>query len=95
MTHDFKWRHFRGEIILRAVRWYCRHGVSYRDLEETLEERGVEVDRTTIYRWVQAYAPRSKGACGGIAGCAASRDPGARDAAASLSLSSALSRVTL
>ncbi len=57
MTHDFKWRHFRGEIILWAVRWYCRYGVSYRDLGEMLEERGVAVDHTTIYRWVQAYAP--------------------------------------
>ena len=57
MTHDFKWRHFRGEIILWAVRWICRYGVSYRDLEEMLEERGVSVDHTTIYRWVQAYAP--------------------------------------
>lgn len=41
MTHDFNWRHFRGEIILWAVRWYCRYGVSYRALEEMLEERGV------------------------------------------------------
>ena len=57
MTHDFKWRHFRGEIILRAVRWYCRYGVSYRDLEEMLEERGVEADRATVHRWVQTYAP--------------------------------------
>ncbi len=57
MIHGFKWRHFRGEIILWAVRWYCRYGVSYRDLEEMLEERGVAVDHTTIYRWVQACAP--------------------------------------
>ena len=57
MHRDFKWRHFRGEIILWAVRWYCRYGVSYRDLEEMLAERGVTVDHTTIYRWVQAYAP--------------------------------------
>ncbi len=57
MIHGFKWRHFRGEIIPWAVRWYCRYGVSYRDLEEMLEERGVAVDHTTIYRWVQAYAP--------------------------------------
>ena len=57
MTHDFKWRHFRGEIILWAVRWYCRYGVSHRDLEEMLEERGVSVDHTTIHRWVQAFAP--------------------------------------
>lgn len=53
----FEWRHFAGEVILWAERWYCRYGVSYRDLEEVLEERGVEVDHTTLYRWVQRYAP--------------------------------------
>jgi len=53
---DFKWRHFRGDIILWAVRWYCKYGISYRNLEEMLEERGVDVDHTTCYRWVQHYA---------------------------------------
>lgn len=55
--NDFKWRHFQGEIILQCVRWYCKYGISYRDLEEMMEERGVDVDHTTIYRWVQHYAP--------------------------------------
>jgi len=55
--NDFKWRHFQGEIILQCVRWYCKYGLSYRDLEEMMEERGVDVDHTTIYRWVQHYAP--------------------------------------
>jgi len=55
--NDFKWRHFQGEIILHCVRWYCKYGISYRDLEEMMEERGVDVDHTTIYRWVQHYAP--------------------------------------
>jgi len=54
---DFKWRHFRGDIILGCVRWYCKYGISYRDLEEMMEERGLEVDHTTLYRWVQHYAP--------------------------------------
>jgi len=54
---DFKWRHFRGELILGCVRWYCKYGISYRDLEEMMLERGMEVDHTTIYRWVQHYAP--------------------------------------
>lgn len=54
---DFKWRHYRGEIILGCVRWYCKYGISYRDLEEMMQERGAEVDHTTIYRWVQHYAP--------------------------------------
>ena len=54
---DFKGRHFEGEIVLWAVRWCCRYGVSYRDLEQMLGERGVSVDDSTIYRWVQRYAP--------------------------------------
>ena len=55
--NDFKGRHFRGEIVLWAVRWYCRYAVSYRDLEAMMTERGVAVDHTTIYRWVQRFAP--------------------------------------
>jgi hypothetical protein len=54
---DFKGRHFEGEIVLWAVRWYCRYGVSYRDLEQMMDERGVSVDHSTIFRWVQKYAP--------------------------------------
>jgi IS6 family transposase len=54
---DFKGRHFKGEIVLWAVRPYCRYGVSYRDLEQMMGERGVSVDHSTIYRWVQKYAP--------------------------------------
>ena len=54
---DFKERHFGGEIVLWAVRWYCRYGISYRDLEQMMAERGVSVDHSTIYRWVQRYAP--------------------------------------
>ncbi len=53
---DFKWRHYQGEIILWAVRWYCCYG-SYRDLEEMMKERGTDVDHSTIYRWAQRYAP--------------------------------------
>ena len=54
---EFKWRQFEGEIILWAVRWYCRYGISYRDLEQMMGERGVPVDHSTIYRWVQRFAP--------------------------------------
>ncbi|WP_199235339.1 ATP-binding cassette domain-containing protein, partial [Azospirillum sp. TSA6c] len=54
---DFKGRHFEGEIVLRAVRWYCRYGISYRDPEQMMAERGVTVDHSTIYRWVHKYAP--------------------------------------
>jgi transposase len=54
---DFKWRHFEGEIILWAVHWYCRYGISYRDLEQMMGERDVPVDHSTIYCWIQRYAP--------------------------------------
>ena len=55
--HPFKWRHFEAEIILLCLRWYLRYSLSYRDLEEMMLERGLHVDHTTIYRWVQHYAP--------------------------------------
>jgi transposase, IS6 family len=48
----FKWRHFEGPIILLCVRWYLRYCLSYRDLEEMMAERGLNLDHTTIYRWV-------------------------------------------
>jgi len=48
---------FPPEVILLAVRWYLRYGLSYRDVEELLAERGIEVDHVTIYRWVQRFAP--------------------------------------
>ena len=53
----FKGRHFADEILLWAVRWYCRYGVSDRDLEHMMTEHGVAVDHTTIYRRVQTYSP--------------------------------------
>jgi transposase-like protein len=53
----FKRRRFPAEIILLCVRWYCRYGISYRDLEEMMAERGVAVDHVTLYRWIQRYAP--------------------------------------
>jgi transposase-like protein len=65
--HPFKWRHFEAEIILVCVRWYLRYALSYRDLEELMQERGLSVDHTTIYRWVQRYAPeRCRNALGRI-----------------------------
>ena len=56
--NQFKWRHLKGELILWAVRWYCKYGISYRELADMLTERGVKVDHTTIFRWVQRYAPQ-------------------------------------
>ena len=48
---------FPAEVIVVAVRWYLRYNLSYRDVEELLVERGVEVDHVTIYRWVQRFTP--------------------------------------
>jgi transposase-like protein len=53
----FKRRRFPVEIILLCVRWYCKYGISYRDLAEMMSERGVSVSPSTIFRWVQRYAP--------------------------------------
>ena len=49
-TNLFKWRHYESEIILLCVRWYLRNALSYHDLEEMMNERGLSVDHTTIYR---------------------------------------------
>ena len=48
---------FSAEVIMVAVRWYLRYGLSYRDVEELLAERGIEVDHVTVYRWVQRFTP--------------------------------------
>jgi IS6 family transposase len=48
---------FPVEVVTVAVRWYLRYGLSYRDIEELLAERGFEVDHVTVYRWVQRFAP--------------------------------------
>ena len=53
----FKRRRFPVDIILVCVRWYCKYGISYRDLAEMMQERGVDVDPSTIMRWVHRYAP--------------------------------------
>ena len=52
----FKGRQFAAEVILWAVRWYLMFPISYRDLALMLQDRGVAVDHTTIFRWIQAYA---------------------------------------
>src|SRR5499427_8306510 len=48
---------FPPEVIVVAIRWYLRFTLSYRDVEELLAERGVEVDHVTVFRWVQRFAP--------------------------------------
>ena len=47
-SSPFKWRHYAPEIILLCVRWYCRYALSYRDLEEIMQERGLAVDHCTV-----------------------------------------------
>ncbi len=63
--NPFKGRHFQRDIILWAVRWYCKYGISYRELQEMLAERGVNVDHSTIYRWVQRLRLKWKNGCAG------------------------------
>src|SRR5829696_2027093 len=53
---SFKGRQFTAEVILWAVRWYLMFPISYRDLALMLQDRGVSIDHTTIFRWIQAYA---------------------------------------
>jgi transposase-like protein len=55
---DFKGRHTPKAIILQLVRWYVSYALSYRDLEEMSKERGIEVDHSTIQRWVMHFAPQ-------------------------------------
>ena len=58
----FKYRHYQADILL-CLRWYLRYSLSYRDVEEMMAERGLSVDHTTIYRWVQRYAPMLEKRC--------------------------------
>ena len=53
-THPllFKWRHFEAEIILLSIRWYLSYRLSFRDLVEIMDERGLKIAHTTIFRWV-------------------------------------------
>jgi putative transposase len=55
---DFKGHRFEKDIILVCVRWYVAYPLSYRNLEEMMAERGVQVDHTNIYRWVQKFVPQ-------------------------------------
>ena len=63
--NPIKGRHFEYHIILWAVRWYCKYGISYRELQEMLAERRINADHTTIYRRVQRYALEMESGCAG------------------------------
>ena len=54
---NFKGKHFPKDIILMCIRWYCSYSLSYREIEELMLERGVQVDHATLNRWVVEYAP--------------------------------------
>ena len=56
-SNPFKRHRFPAEIILLAVRWYCRYPLSYRDVRDLLSERGIDVDPATINRWVVKFGP--------------------------------------
>lgn len=53
----FKWKHYQPEMILLTVRRYLRYNLSFRDLVEMMEERGLSIAHTTIMRWVHQYGP--------------------------------------
>jgi putative transposase len=55
---SFKGVHFVKDIILTCVRWYVAYPLSYRQVEELMEECGVELDHATIHRWVLKYSPQ-------------------------------------
>jgi hypothetical protein len=57
MAMEFKGRPFEREIVLRGVRWYVAYPISYRQLEEMMGERGVEVDHSPLNRWMLKHVP--------------------------------------
>ena len=60
---EFKWRHYEAQIILRCVRWYLSYPLSYRQVAEMVNERGLDVHHVTVFRWVQAYGPEIDKRC--------------------------------
>jgi DDE domain len=62
-NNPFKGRQHPGEVIILCVRWYLRYPLSYEHVAELVAERGVEVDASCIWRWVQAYAPELNKRC--------------------------------
>src|SRR6201994_3105360 len=61
--NPFNGRHYSGEVILLAVRWYLRYPLAYGHVAEVLAERGLAVYASCIWRWVQAYAPELNKRC--------------------------------
>ena len=59
---SFKGRHFQKDMILQSIRWYFAYSLSYRDIQELMQERGFSVDHSTINRWVIHYSPQLEAA---------------------------------
>ena len=63
VADPFKGRQYPGEVILQAVRWYLRYPLAYEHVAELLAERGLAIDASCVWRWVQAYAPELNRRC--------------------------------
>jgi transposase, IS6 family len=63
VTNPFKGRQYPGEVILQAVRWYLRYPLAYEHVAELLAQRGLEVDASCVWRWVQVYSPELNRRC--------------------------------
>lgn len=59
-TISFKGRHFQKGMIVQSISWYLAYPLSYRDIEEMMQERGFSVDHSTINRWVLHYSPQQE-----------------------------------
>jgi transposase-like protein len=59
----FKWRDYEPEIILLGVRWYLTYPLSYRQVAQMVNERGLDIHYTTVFRWVQRYGPELEKRC--------------------------------
>ena len=64
----FKWKHYQPDIILLTVRWYLQYHLSFHNLVEVMEERGVSMAHTTIMRWIHQYSPELDKRSGVISG---------------------------
>lgn len=62
-SNPFKWHHYQAEIILRCILWYLSYPLSCRQVAEIVNERGLDVWHTTVFRWVQEYAPELDKRC--------------------------------
>src|SRR4030095_6240482 len=62
-SNPFKWRHYPGDIIMWCVRWYLRYPISFTHMAEMANERGLSIDASCIWRWVQVYGPELDKRC--------------------------------